>query len=148
MALKPDEKLVAKLAQLLRQNDLTELEYQVGNERIKVAVGGKNSAVRVGVDGVSSSASVVPTPIAPPKGDEVIVNSPMVGMAYLSATPGTEPYAKKGDSVRKGKTLLIIEAMKTMNPVAAPVAGVVEKVIVKNESPVEYGEPLIVLKPS
>ena len=56
--------------------------------------------------------------------------------------------SKRGDMVRKGKTLLIIEAMKTMNPVAAPVAGVVEKVIVKNETPVEYGQPLLILKPS
>ncbi len=144
MPLKPDEKLIANLAKLLRKNDLEELEYQVGNERIKVAAR-RFSDVGIVAEKAETVAEA-PSP-APAEGDEVIVNSPMVGMAYLASQPGTPTYVKKGDKVRKGKTLLIIEAMKTMNPVAAPIAGIVKKVIVEDGTPVEYGQPLVALKP-
>ena len=146
MALKPDAKLVAKLSRLLRENDLSELEYQVGDERVKVAIA-RADGVRV-VAAEAPRAERESPPPAAKVDDEVVVGSPMVGMAYLAPQPGAATYVKTGDMVRKGKTLLIIEAMKTMNPVAAPVAGVVEKVIVKNETPVEYGQPLLILKPS
>ena len=73
------------------------------------------------------------------------VNSPMVGTVYLSPSPGADPFVKVGDTVAQGQTLMIVEAMKTMNPIAAPKAGVVKQVLVRDAQPVEFGEPLIVI---
>jgi acetyl-CoA carboxylase biotin carboxyl carrier protein len=70
----------------------------------------------------------------------------MVGTAYLAAEPGADPFVKVGDRVKKGQTLLIIEAMKVMNPIAAPEAGVVEAILISDGQPVEYGEPMLVLR--
>ena len=79
-----------------------------------------------------------------PKGD--VVKSPMVGTVYLQANPDSPAFIQVGDRVTEGQTLLIIEAMKTMNPIAAPKAGVVLEIVVDNEQPVEFGEPLIVIE--
>ena len=74
------------------------------------------------------------------------VTSPMVGTVYLSPEPGAAPFIKQGDSVSEGQTLMLIEAMKTFNPVKAPRGGKVTKILVENSSPVEYGEPLLILE--
>ena len=74
------------------------------------------------------------------------VKSPMVGTAYLSPEPGAAPFAKEGDRVSVGQTLLIVEAMKTMNPIAAPHAGVVTKILIEDSTPVEFGEPLMIVE--
>jgi acetyl-CoA carboxylase biotin carboxyl carrier protein len=74
------------------------------------------------------------------------VKSPMVGTAYLSSEPGAAPFAKEGDTVSAGQTLLIIEAMKTMNPITAPRAGVVTKILIEDSMPVEFGEPLMIVE--
>ncbi|HEX7198286.1 MAG TPA: biotin/lipoyl-containing protein, partial [Dongiaceae bacterium] len=79
----------------------------------------------------------------PPAG---AVTSPMVGTAYLAPEPGAEPFVKTGDKVKKGQTLLIIEAMKVMNPIPAPEAGTVEAILINDGQPVEYGEPLLVVR--
>jgi len=79
-----------------------------------------------------------------PAGD--VVKSPMVGTVYLQSGPDSDPFVSPGDQVSQGQTLLIIEAMKTMNPIAAPRAGVVRQVLVDNEQPVEFGEPLVVIE--
>jgi acetyl-CoA carboxylase biotin carboxyl carrier protein len=142
-----DEALLRKLAQLLQETGLTEIEYENSGQRIRVNRGGgqtvynaapAGSAAPVGGTGASTAA-----PSGPPAG---AVTSPMVGTAHLAAEPGADPFVKVGDRVKKGQTLLIIEAMKVMNPIAAPEAGVVEAILISDGQPVEYGEPMLVLR--
>ena len=91
----------------------------------------------------AGGAAPQPAPAGPPAG---AVTSPMVGTVYLAPEPGAEPFVKTGDKVKKGQTLLIIEAMKVMNPIPAPEAGTVEAILINDGQPVEYGEPLLVLR--
>ena len=157
MSLKPDKKLVAEMSRLLRDNNLSELEYEKDGERIKVAAA---TSVPVAVP-AHSAASVASTAASAtskdstndaakdtPKDGTVGITSPMVGMVYLSPSPDAPPFVKVGEKVRKGKTIMLVEAMKTMNPVQATTAGVVEQIAVSNESPVEYGQLLATIKPS
>ncbi len=90
------------------------------------------------------AAPAAPAAPALPAGE--VVKSPMVGAVYLQSTPGAEPFVKPGDTVTQGQTLMIIEAMKTMNPVPAPRAGKVLQILVDDAQPVEFGEPLVVLE--
>jgi acetyl-CoA carboxylase biotin carboxyl carrier protein len=142
-----DADLVRKLAALLDETGLTELEYATNALRVRVA---KNHA------GVAAPAPL-PAIASPPPGAAVAaapttaehpgaVSSPMVGTAYCAPEPGASPFVKVGDTVRVGQTLLIIEAMKVMNPVAAPRAGTVTEILVHDSQPVEYGEVLLVIE--
>ncbi|MBY0501938.1 MAG: acetyl-CoA carboxylase biotin carboxyl carrier protein [Alphaproteobacteria bacterium] len=149
-----DGESVRGLANLLEETGLTEIEYQVGTQRIRV--------VRTGVPAVaphyapqpSSSVSsesktpiiLEPTSVEPPAPQGEAIPSPMVGTVYLSGEPGSVPFVKVGDFVRKGDTLLIVEAMKVMNPIRAPRDGKVLEVCVQDTKPVEFGEPLIILE--
>ncbi|NEX95145.1 acetyl-CoA carboxylase biotin carboxyl carrier protein, partial [Caulobacter sp. 17J65-9] len=90
------------------------------------------------------AAAAAPAPEAPAKGD--LVKSPMVGTVYLAPQPGADVFVKPGDRVKAGQTLLIVEAMKTMNPIPSPRDGVVLEVLVGDAQPVEYGEPLVVIE--
>ena len=140
-----DADLVRKLAALLDETGLTELEYATNALRVRVA---KNHSGAVG------PASAPPLPAAPaavasaaPTAEHPgAVTSPMVGTAYCAPEPGAAAYVKIGDTVRQGQTLLIIEAMKVMNPVAAPRAGTVTEILVRDAQPVEYGEVLLVIE--
>ena len=151
MSLKPDKKLVAEMSRLLRDNNLSELEYEKDGERIKVAAA---TSVPVAVPAASVAPSVASTATSKDstndaaKDGTVGITSPMVGMVYLSPSPDAPPFVKVGEKVRKGKTIMLVEAMKTMNPVQATTAGVVEQIAVSNESPVEYGQLLATIKPS
>jgi acetyl-CoA carboxylase biotin carboxyl carrier protein len=142
-----DEALLRKLAQLLQDTGLTEIEYENNGQRIRVNRGGGQTVYTTAPAGSPAPSggggSASPTPAGPPAG---AVTSPMVGTAYLAAEPGAEPFVKVGDRVKKGQTLLIIEAMKVMNPIAAPEAGVVEAILISDGQPVEYGEPMLVLR--
>jgi len=143
-----DEALVRKLAELLQETGLNEIEYENGTQRIRVNRGGTVVAAPAAPMAAASAAPAAgaaapATSDQPPEG---AVTSPMVGTAYLAAEPGAAPYVKVGDRVAKGQTLLIIEAMKVMNPIAAPLGGTVIEIQVQDGRPVEYGEVLMVIQ--
>jgi acetyl-CoA carboxylase biotin carboxyl carrier protein len=140
-----DDALVRKLAALLNETGLTEIEYEAGEQRIRVTRGGAATlAVAPPAPATSVSAAPAATPGSdgPPPG---AVTSPMVGTAYAASEPGAAPFVKVGDKVSKGQTLLIIEAMKVMNPIPAPHGGTVQDILFGDGRPVEYGEVLMVV---
>ncbi|MGE3967043.1 MAG: acetyl-CoA carboxylase biotin carboxyl carrier protein [Dongiaceae bacterium] len=140
--LEVDEALVRKLAQLLTETGLTEIEYETGEQRIRV----NRHAAAAPVAAAAATAPAAATPSAASEGPPAgAVTSPMVGTCYLSSEPGGAPFVKVGDRVSKGQTILIIEAMKVMNPIPAPTAGTVREIAVEDGRPVEYGETLLVI---
>ena len=149
-----DTRLVRKLAAIFRDTDLTEIEVERDGLRIRLARGTAVVAAPAPVAMMHApvatpiaAAPVVPAaPAAPARAAGDLVKSPMVGTVYMSPQPGAEPFVKPGDKVVEGQTLLIIEAMKTMNPIPAPRAGVVAELLVGDAQPVEFGEPLCVLE--
>lgn len=140
-----DDALVRKLAKLLQETGLTEIEYENSGQRIRV-----NSSVTA-APVMAAGAYAAPAAAAAPaqaKSDVPAagtLNSPMVGTAYLSPEPGAAAFVKIGDRVSKGQTVLIIEAMKVMNAIQAPAAGTVNAIHVQDGQPVEFGEPLLVI---
>jgi len=149
-----DPGLVRDLAQLLTDNELTEIEVQDGERRIKVC---REPAAIIGAAVPQAAAAAAPALSAPPmegredlgkQGDDVLgstVKSPMVGTAFLSPEPGAKPFVAVGDAVKAGDTLLIIEAMKVMNPITAPEGGTVKKIMVADAQPVEFDQPLVII---
>jgi acetyl-CoA carboxylase biotin carboxyl carrier protein len=139
-----DGELVRSLAALLQETGLTEIEYSVGERRIRVVRGAPNApAVTLAMPGP------MPTPVpaaAAPTALAGAITAPMVGTAYLAPQPDMPAFVKVGDQVREGQTLLIIEAMKVMNQIPAPRAGRVADILVGDGAPVEYGQPLVVLE--
>jgi acetyl-CoA carboxylase biotin carboxyl carrier protein len=145
-----DPGLVRELAELLTANALTEIEVQDGDRRIRV---GREPAP---VFGAAPSAAA-PALSAPPMhakedlgaAEEAVagnsVKSPMVGTAFLSPQPDAKPFVEVGDAVKAGDTLLIVEAMKVMNPITAPEGGVVKKILIADGQPVEFDQPLVVI---
>jgi acetyl-CoA carboxylase biotin carboxyl carrier protein len=141
-----DDKLVRALAALLDETGLTEIEYAVGDHRIRVA--------RTATPAPAALAIPAAAPLSAPSAERLpaaaahpgAVNAPMVGTAYLSPQPGAPVFVKVGDTVREGQSLLIIEAMKVMNQIPSPRAGRVAQILVADGAPVEYGQPLIVLE--
>ena len=144
-AMRIDAKLVQELAELLTANGLTEIEVADGERRIKVGRGAAPAAAPA----PSSAVPAAGTPPASAPAEEVIagetIKSPIVGTAFLSPEPGAEPFVKVGDPVKAGETLLIIEAMKVMNPITAPGGGVVKKIMVADAQPVEFDQPLVII---
>ncbi len=146
-------KLVRDLAAVLNDTGLSEIEMESGDIRVRVSKTAQTLAVAapgpapIGLAPIPSPAAAPLTAEAPPParaaGD--LVKSPMVGTAYLQPQPGAPAFTKVGDKVNEGQTLLLVEAMKTMNPIVAPRAGVVAEVLVTDGQPVEYGEALVVL---
>ena len=145
--LEVDAALIRKLADLLKETGLTEIEYENGVHRIRVnrAVGGNNAVAPLAPAPVVAApvAAAAAAPEGPPAG---AVTSPMVGTAYLASEPGASPFVKVGDRVRVGQTLLIIEAMKVMNPIAAAHDGTVSEILVSDGRPVEFGEVLMIVR--
>jgi acetyl-CoA carboxylase biotin carboxyl carrier protein len=142
-----DGELVRALASLLQETGLTEIEYAVGERRIRV-VRGAPPAVTVAMPTPAVTSTVAAAGAAPAAAAELTgaVKAPMVGTAYLSPQPEAPPFVKVGDTVREGQPLLIIEAMKVMNQIPAPRAGKVVQILVADGAPVEYGQPLVVLE--
>ncbi len=145
-----DTEFVRKLAQLLHETHLGEIELADGDKRVRVA----RQAVTVAAP-AAGPVAVAASPTAPtaaPAADADLgkhpgaVKSPMVGTAYLAAEPGKPNFVAVGDKVTAGQTLLIIEAMKTFNPIKAPKAGTVMQILVANAHPVEFGEPLMIVE--
>ncbi len=139
-----DISAVRKLAKLLEETGLSEIEYAEGNRKIRCV--GRAQAVQVAAPAAPAPA---PAPQAAEAKKEITgtsVTAPMVGTVYLSSSPDAAPFVKEGDKIKQGDTLLIIEAMKVMNPIKAPKAGVVARILVENATPIEYGETLIVIE--
>jgi acetyl-CoA carboxylase biotin carboxyl carrier protein len=144
-----DAALIRKLAELLKETGLNEIEYENGVHRIRVNRGVAAAGFPVAA-ATAASAAVAPAPSAPAAAraegpPDGAVTSPMVGTAYVAAEPGGAPFVKIGDRVKNGQTLLIIEAMKVMNPIPAPRDGTVTEILVADGRPVEFGEVLMVL---
>ena len=138
-----DEALIRKLASLLKETGLTEIEFETDDARIRVNAGGTAPVIAAApVAAVAPVAATAGVADAPAAGS---ISSPMVGTAYLSPEPNTAAFVKVGDRVAKGQTILIIEAMKVMNPIPAPHAGTVTQILVQDGQPVEFGEPLMVV---
>ena len=148
-----DSNLVRELAELLGETGLTEIEVEDGTRRIRVSRGGAVAA--------SAPAPVMhaaPAPAAPAAADPAAseapaavadhanaIKSPMVGTAYLAPDPGSPDFVSVGDTVKKGDTLLIVEAMKVMNPITAPADGTVKEILIGNGEPVEFDQPLAIV---
>jgi acetyl-CoA carboxylase biotin carboxyl carrier protein len=143
LAIDPD--LIRRLAQLLKETGLGEIEYAEGSRRVRVAMPSVGPTVTTATAAPAPVAAAVPaaSPANLPAG---ALTSPMVGTAYLSPEPSAPPFIRPGDKVREGQTVLIIEAMKVMNAIRAPRAGTVTRILVTNGTPVEYGEPLLVIE--
>ncbi|MGB1117503.1 MAG: acetyl-CoA carboxylase biotin carboxyl carrier protein [Parvibaculales bacterium] len=163
MAKLPDSQVIKDLAELLNATGLTEIEIESGGMRIKVArSGGQATTAYVPAPPPASAPLAAPAEAAEadtadepaPATDSAedpathpgAVKSPMVGTAYLSPEPGAAAFIKVGDTVSEGQTLLIVEAMKTMNPITAPRAGKITRIIVQNEQPVEFDQPLVIIE--
>lgn len=152
MAKLPSSKTIKELAELLSETGLTEIEVETGDMRIKVARQGTAvSAVVPQVAAAPAAAKAAPEPKeaapAPAPADHPGgVKSPMVGTAYLAPEPGSANFVKVGDTVSEGQTILIVEAMKTMNPIGAPKSGKVTQILVSNEQPVEFDEVLMIIE--
>ena len=147
---KIDPDAVRALAELLRETDLTEIEYQIDSLRIKVLRSVPQAVVPVSVQPTPSAADQAPQKegIATPASDNLenhpgVIEAQMVGTVYLSPGPEAAPFVSVGDTVSQGQTLFIIEAMKVMNMIKAPRSGVVKHIFVKDAQPVEYGDPII-----
>jgi len=143
-----DKKAIRDLAELLRDNDLTEIEIEEGDRRVRVArrVGAEVHAVAA--PAAPAPAAAVPAATLAQSAESVpagTVTSPMVGTVYVAPEPGSPPFIKVGDNVSEGDTLMIVEAMKTMNPIPAPKAGTVKSIQITDGQPVEFGQPLLVI---
>jgi acetyl-CoA carboxylase biotin carboxyl carrier protein len=148
-AMRIDPALVRKLAELLTANELTEIEIEDGDRRIKV----KREAPALLAAAPAAAAPALAAPPMPAREavaveEEVAgttIKSPMVGTAFLSPEPGAKAFIEVGTPVKAGDTLLIVEAMKVMNPITAPTGGVVKRIMVADAQPVEFDQPLVII---
>ena len=145
-----DQALIRDLANILNETDLTEIEVEQDDLRIRVSRAGTPHYVQAPIaapaPAFAAPAVAVAAPVADARSNKNAVTAPMVGTAYLSPAPGARPFIEVGASVKEGQTILIIEAMKTMNQIPAPRSGKITEILVQDASPVEYGEPLIVIE--
>ena len=141
--MKIDKKLIKELVDNLKEFELTELEYQDGQTKIKV------SKVTRGIEQSKTGAVVSPNKTVlntSDTSDGIRVKSPIIGTAYLAPEPGANKFVEIGDKVKKGQTIMIVEAMKTMNHVPSTNDGEVKKILVEDGQPVEFGQTLVLLK--
>ena len=150
-----DQALIRDLANILNDTDLTEIEVEQDDLRIRVSRNGTPVMMPQQMQGYSFQApapaaaapAAVAAPAAPAGRDlSKAVTAPMVGTVYLSPAPGARAFIEVGATVKEGQTLLIIEAMKTMNQIPSPKSGKIVEIIVNDASPVEYGEPLVIIE--
>ena len=141
--MKIDKKLIKELVDHLNEFELTELEYQEGQTKIKVSKASK------GIEQVKTSAVVSPNKSvlkSSNDNDGIRVKSPIIGTAYLAPEPGAKKFVEVGDKIKKGQTVMIVEAMKTMNHVPSTADGEVKKILIEDGQPVEFGQTLVLLK--
>ena len=152
-----DARLVRKLADILTETGLSEIEVEHAGLKIRVAkmltaaqtvayAAPAPAATAVAAPATGSAPAPVAAPEPPSRARGDTVNSPMVGTVYLQPQPGAPPFVKVGDTVEAGQTLFIVEAMKTMNPIPAPKGGRIVEILVSDAQPVEFGEPLAVIE--
>ena len=152
-AMNIDSALVRELADMLAETGLTEIEVEDGDRKIRVSRGAVAAAAPAPVATAMAAPAAVAAPAAAAPaapadtGPDLskALRSPMVGTAYLLPEPGADPFIKTGDTVKAGQTLLIVEAMKVMNPITAPRDGVIGQIMIENGQPVEYDQPLVVI---
>jgi acetyl-CoA carboxylase biotin carboxyl carrier protein len=143
-----DSALIRELALLLDETSLTEIEIERAGLRVRVA---RNITIAASVPANVQPGAALPAAAAPPAAVDVakhpgVVPSPMVGTAYWASEPGARPFIEVGSKVSVGQTLLIIEAMKTMNQIPSPRAGTVKQILIEDGQPVEFGEPLVIIE--
>ena len=141
--MKIDKKLIKELVNNLKDFELTELEYQEGQTKIKVSKASK------GVEHTKMSSIISPNKAVLKSTDEsegIRVKSPIIGTAYLSPEPGAKKFVEVGDKIKKGQTVMIVEAMKTMNHVPSTSDGEIKKILIEDGQPVEFGQTLVILK--
>ncbi len=140
--MKIDKKLIKELVDHLKDFNLTELEYQDGQTKIKVSKASK------GIESFKSGAVVSPNKSVLKNSEDsegIRIKSPIIGTAYLAPEPGAKKFIKIGDKIKKGQTVMIVEAMKTMNHVPSTSDGEVKKILVEDGQPVEFGQTLVIL---
>ncbi len=148
-AMRVDTDLIRELADMLSSNDLTEIEVEDGDRKIKVRrdaaplIAAPTAAYHSQPPAMAASTAQDAAAAAEIVGNAV--KSPMVGTAFLAAEPGAKPFVNVGDTVKAGDTLLIVEAMKVMNPITAPAGGVVKQILVSDGQPIEFDQPLVVI---
>ena len=152
-AMRVDTDLVRQLAEMLSENDLTEIEVEDGDRKISVKrtitaapVMHASPMAHAPAPAAAPAAAAAPAPSAESGPHPGTVPSPMVGTVYLSAEPGSKPFVAVGDAVSEGQTIVIIEAMKVMNQIQAPRSGTVTRICVQNAEPVEFGQALVVIE--
>ncbi|MGB1962757.1 MAG: acetyl-CoA carboxylase biotin carboxyl carrier protein [Candidatus Puniceispirillaceae bacterium] len=153
-SVEPNTALVKALADILDDAGLAELEYETDDVAIRLSrVSGAAPVAAVAPVAAPAPAALPAAPAAPAADSAAdlsahpgAVTSPMVGTAYISPEPGAAAFVEEGSTVKKGQTLLIVEAMKVMNPITAPTDGTVSKILVKNAQPIEFGEVLVVIE--
>ncbi len=141
--MKIDKKLIKELVNCLSEFNISEIEYQDGDKKIKVSKAQKISPEKSVTGAMVSPNKSVLTDNSEQKGTRV--KSPIIGTAYLSSEPGAKKFVEVGDKIKKGQTVMIVEAMKTMNHVPSSADGTVKKIMVNDGQPVEFGQTLIIL---
>jgi len=142
-----DSDAIRQLASLLDETGVTEIEYETEALRIRVAKGAANvAAVAAPAPAAAAAPAVAPAADTAPENHPGAVPAPMVGVVYMAPEPGAAPFVTAGQQVTEGQTLMLIEAMKTFNPVKAPKSGKLTSLLVSDAQPVEYGEPLAIIE--
>ena len=141
--MKIDKKLIKELVDNLKEFELTELEYQDGQTKIKVSKASKTIELGKTSSIVSPNKSVLKSS---DEGEGIRIKSPIIGTAYLAPEPGAKKFVEIGDKIKKGQTIMIVEAMKTMNHVPSTSDGEVKKILIEDGQPVEFGQTLVLLK--
>ncbi|NTG48825.1 acetyl-CoA carboxylase biotin carboxyl carrier protein [Agrobacterium rhizogenes] len=147
-----DQALIRDLANILNETDLTEIEVEQEDLRIRVSRAGTTQYVQAPIAApayATAAPAAAPAAAAPAgkvRNPDSVISAPMVGTVYLASAPGAAAFIQVGSVVKEGQTLLIIEAMKTMNQIPAPKSGTVTEILIKDGSPVEYGEALVVIE--
>ena len=141
--MKIDKKLIKELVDNLKEFELTELEYQDGQTKIKVSKASKSIELGKTSSIVSPNKSVLKSS---DDSDGIRIKSPIIGTAYLAPEPGAKKFVEIGDKIKKGQTIMIVEAMKTMNHVPSTSDGEVKKILIEDGQPVEFGQTLVLLK--
>jgi len=145
---------IRKLIKLVQSSDITEIEVSEGESSIRISRQGSVAPVMAAPQVVAAAPVAAPVQMTEAATNEVklddehTVKSPMVGTFYLAASPDSDPFVKEGGSIKKGETLCIIEAMKLMNEIEAEYSGTIEKILVDNATPLEYGQAMFVITPA